>query len=93
MHITYELYKQNTSPETIAQIRGLSLITIESHLCYFIGIGELEVDEFVSKPVQQQVQKAVEAHGAASLKLLKENLPDEITYGNIRMVLASAGKL
>jgi Helix-turn-helix domain len=35
------------------------------------------------------IKEAVKIHGRESLKIIKENLPEDITYGEIRMVLAA----
>ncbi len=52
----------------------------------------MEIDDLVDKPQQQAIKKAAELFGVASLKTLKENLPEEISYGEIRMVLAAIDK-
>ena len=41
---------------------------------------------------QKAIIKASELYGKNSLKTLKENLPEEVSYGDIRMVLASMNK-
>ncbi|MEP6594583.1 MAG: DNA helicase RecQ [Ginsengibacter sp.] len=89
---TYNLYKQGKPISEIAEERKLSLQTIESHLSYFISEGELSVDEVVNKNKQEAITKAAEFHGVKSLKILKENLDKDVTYGDIRMVLASINK-
>jgi ATP-dependent DNA helicase RecQ len=86
---SFDLYKQGKSITKIAEERKLSKQTIESHLSYFVSEGELPVDELVSKIKQQLITDAAEVYGVASLKTLKENLPEDVSYGDIRMVLAS----
>jgi ATP-dependent DNA helicase RecQ len=74
----------------IAEERKLSINTIESHLSYFVSSGEIEIDDVVDALKQKAIQKAIEMFGASNgLKVLKENLPEEITYGEIKMVLAT----
>jgi ATP-dependent DNA helicase RecQ len=43
----------------------------------------------VSQEKQNQIKEAVKIHGRESLKNLKENLPEEIGYGEIKMVIAA----
>jgi uncharacterized protein YpbB len=53
-----------------------------------VGTGDLSIDEIVSKEKQALINNAVSKHGTVSLKALIDDLPKEITYGEIRMVLA-----
>ncbi|MEO6454131.1 MAG: RecQ family ATP-dependent DNA helicase, partial [Ginsengibacter sp.] len=87
--ISYDLYKQGKSINEIAEERKLSKQTIESHLSYFVGEGELAINELVNDDKQKFIIDATNVYGATSLKTLKENLPEEVSYGDIRMVLAS----
>jgi PIF1-like helicase/Helix-turn-helix domain/HRDC domain/Helicase len=86
--VTYDLYKQSKTIEEIAKERNLTTATIEGHLAHYIGIGELDINDFVSKEKQQVIKDAVAIHGSLSHKLLIENLPSGISYGDIKMVLA-----
>lgn len=87
--ITCEMYKEGKTISEIAEERNLSVNTIESHLSYYISAGEFDVDEFVDIQKQVAIKKAFEIFGGGSLRILKDNLPEEIGYGDIRMVLAS----
>jgi len=89
---SYNLYRQGKLISEIAEERKLSVQTIESHLSYFISEGELSVDELVNKNKQKAIIKVAELHGIKSLKMLKDNLNEEVSYGDIRMVLASMNK-
>lgn len=89
---SYELYKAGKSIEEIAEERQLHATTIEGHLSYYISKGELDINTFVSSEKQEAITKAAETFGVASLRLLKDNLPEEISFGEIRMVLAARGK-
>lgn len=87
--LSFDQYKNGYSIEAIAEERGLSTNTIESHLSYYISTGKLGLDEFVSKDHQALIKAAEKKYGRLSLKRLKENLPDAISYGSIKMVLDS----
>lgn len=90
---TYEMYRQGKSIEAIATERNLSLSTIETHLSYFVTTGELKIEELVAPNKQKMIEEAVGKHGDAALRTLKDNLPEEITYGEIRMVVAAMSKV
>ncbi len=91
-HITYTMFKQGKTIAEIAEERNLVSNTIESHLSYYITSGDLLIDDLLDINKQQAIKKAAQLFGTTSLKVLKENLPGEITYGEIRMVLAFLNK-
>jgi hypothetical protein len=57
-------------------------------LAYFIGVGEININDLVSKEKQKLVKDVIDKYGSLSLKTLIDNLPDGINYGEVRMVLA-----
>ncbi|MEP7143561.1 MAG: helix-turn-helix domain-containing protein [Ferruginibacter sp.] len=86
---SFNLYKEGKTIEEIATIRNMATGTIEQHLSYFVSIGEIDVNSFVSPDNQVLVRSAIEKFGLSSSKALKENLPETITYCEIRMMMAS----
>ena len=87
--ISFELYKAGKGIAEIAKERNYVTSTIEGHLSYFVGTGELNVDEFVSKEKLSLIKDTVTKFGSSSLKVLIDNLPKEISYNEIRMALAA----
>ena len=87
--VTYDLYKQGKSTDEIAKERNFTVATIEGHLAYYIGLGDLDINDFVTKEKLQKIKDAVAIHGAVSHKTLIDNLPKSISYGEIKMVLAA----
>jgi len=86
---TWEFLRQGLNPRQIAMKRGLALSTIESHLADLVGAGMVtDISPFVSAERQRQIQSALQSKGSQHLKALKEALPAEISYGEIRLVLA-----
>lgn len=90
--ISFHLYKEGKDIAAIAKERNLSASTIEGHLAYFVGSGEIDINEFVNIEKQGLINEAVAIHGTGSHKTLIEYLPPGISYGEIRMVVA-AGKI
>ncbi len=86
--ISFQLYKEGKTIEEIAAERNFTFNTIEGHLSYFVGTGEIELGKLMSKPKQDQIKSAIEKYGVESLAVLFENLKD-ISFGEIRMVIAS----
>lgn len=88
---TLQMYRQGKSITDIAQERSMAASTIEGHLSHFIFMGELAADAFVSKEIQHLIMEAVDKFGTASLKTIKENVPENISYGDIKITLAAHG--
>ena len=86
--ISFGLFQQGKSVAEIAKERNLSVSTIEAHLAWYVGTGEIDINKMVSVEKQLLIKAAAETHGYKSHKILKENLPDNISYGDIKMVLA-----
>ncbi len=87
--VSFDLFKDGKTVSEIATIRSLTKGTIEGHLTHFIGTGEINIDALVSKEKQEQIKNAVTKLGDVGHKILIENLPDSISYNEIKMVLAA----
>jgi len=89
---TFNLYRQGKNTSEIATARGLSLVTIESHLSHFVQTGDLDVKELVAENKLTIIIEAVENYGAERLAPLKEVLGDAYTYGEIKAVISWMNK-
>jgi DNA-binding CsgD family transcriptional regulator len=87
--ISFNLFKEGKTIEEIAKERNFSIVTIEGHLSHFVGTGEIDINKMLSQQKQILIKAAIKIHGRESLKTLKENLPEDISYGEIRMVMAA----
>jgi uncharacterized protein YpbB len=87
--ISYELYRQGKSISEIAEARGLVTNTIEGHLAHYVGLGMLDVSDLVADTKISSIKQAAEKKGIQNLKVIKEHLGDNVSYGEIRMVLES----
>jgi ATP-dependent DNA helicase RecQ len=90
--LSFNLYKEGKNIAAIAAERNLTIGTIEGHLIPFISSGQIEIGELVTVKKQLAILGAVAVHGALSHKTLIENLPADISYNDIRMVLAAGEK-
>jgi len=87
---TYELFQQGLSPEQIAAERNRVVGTIYKHLTELIERGDVSVDDVIPADVRQQIENAIAQMGMASLSPVKELLPNEISYDQIRCVVIAA---
>jgi hypothetical protein len=87
--LSYNLFKAGKSVAEIAKERNFTVSTIEGHLAWFVGNGDININEMLSSEKLQIIKSAIKTYGASSLKILKENLPPDISYSEIRLVLAS----
>ena len=85
---SYEMYRDGRSVTEISAARQLAVTTVETHLSYYVSTGELEIHEFVNRDKQEMIEEAITKYGSLSLKVLKDNLPENISYGEIRMMVA-----
>ena len=88
-------YKQDYSPEQIAKIRSLGVSTIYNHLVlWYLAGGELPVEKFVSPDEEQMILQVLpEAGSPHILRAIKDQLPETISYEQIRMVIAKRQKM
>ena len=87
--ISFNLYKEGKKISEIATERNLAVGTIESHLISFVAKGEIMILELVPADKRKLILDAAAKYGTLSHKTLIENLPSNITYNEIKMVLAA----
>ena len=88
VYYTYQLLEEGLSPAEIAQRRGLVESTIYSHLAQLIAEGAVPLARLVPEEVRQQVLAATAQASTPGLSAIKALLPDDVSYGVIRCVLA-----
>jgi uncharacterized protein YpbB len=73
--------------DEIAANRGLTKTTIEGHLAHFIKTKEISLRDFVSQEKENKVLSAMKEESQMSAFFALLN--GEVSYGEIRMVMAS----
>jgi uncharacterized protein YpbB len=58
----------------------------------FIASGDIDITDLVPVKKQEAIVAAIAVHGSLSHKTLIDNLPADISYNDIRMVLAAGEK-
>ncbi len=89
---SFKMYREGRTIADIARERKLSPQTVEGHLCHFILLGELAIDDLVSEEKISRIRPLL-SPGPASLTPVKEKLGNDISYGEIRMVQAWVNSL
>ena len=87
---TFKLYKQGMSVKEIAKERDLNQRTIITHLAHYVAKGMISVDEFISPEKIEAIRDAIDAQGSIKkLSAIKEACPEDVTYQDIILVIAS----
>ncbi|MGO4886854.1 DNA helicase RecQ [Anaerobacillus sp. MEB173] len=89
-HTTFELVKQGMSIHDIANEREITVTTAMNHLikCHEEDL-DIDLEQFVSPEHKVLILEVIEQVGAERLKPIKEALPEEVEYYEIRIVLQS----
>jgi ATP-dependent DNA helicase RecQ len=85
---SFRLYKEGKSVDEIAKERNLTQQTIEGHLAHYVSIGEISVSELVSREKILLIEPIAKAFSGKSLTPIKEKLGKEISFGEIKLVVA-----
>jgi PIF1-like helicase/Helix-turn-helix domain/HRDC domain/UvrD-like helicase C-terminal domain len=85
---SFRLYKQGKRVEEIAKERSLTQQTIEGHLAHYISIGEINIEELVSKEKFLLIESHTKEFEGGSITTIKEKIGNKISFGEIRLVLA-----
>lgn len=88
---TFKLYKEGKSITIIAKERNLTVNTIEGHLAKFVRRGDIKIEELVSREKIILIEPAVKNYSSGSITPIKQKLGEEISFGEIKLVMASLG--
>lgn len=89
--LTFQLYQDGLKPGLIAIERGLSLGTIMGHLQRYVEAGDIPLVDIVAPERQQAIERAMATAGpTAGVAAIKELCPPEVSYDEIRMVMAAS---
>ena len=87
--ITLQLHREGHTIEDIAQMRGLTSGTVESHLGTCIAAGKLKVEELLTPEQIHEINTALEKAADPSLSAVKSLLDESYSFGMLRWVLQS----
>jgi ATP-dependent DNA helicase RecQ len=86
---TIRMLKEGRNFEEIAQLRERRLATVVDLVAELVERGRLEFDpKWIAAERREQIEAAIQKLGADRMKTIKDALPPEVTYGEIRLVAA-----
>jgi hypothetical protein len=85
---TYKLFKEGKTVADIAAARNFALSTIEGHLAHFVQSGEISIEEVVSREKIVLIEPALQYLQNGSISTVKQKLGNDISFGEIRLVMA-----
>ncbi|MBL7103832.1 MAG: helix-turn-helix domain-containing protein [Bacteroidales bacterium] len=85
--ISVELWKAGKTIEEITKERQFATSTIEGHLAYFVGTGELTVEEMVSAEKVKRISDFFQKQETTLLSEAKAALGEDVKYSELRFVL------
>jgi ATP-dependent DNA helicase RecQ len=86
---TLKLLQEGRTLEEIAQARGRQLSSVVSMVAAMVERGEVDFEPgWIHGDHQEKIEQTCKRLGMERLKPLKDALPEEVTYDEIRLVLA-----
>ena len=89
--VSYEMFCQGMTIEEIAKTRDLVTGTIAAHLEHYLREDKIKLEQVVTADKIQKVRTYLETHEFMGVVAIKAALGDEVSYADIRFVLATAG--
>lgn len=86
---TYKLYQSGKTISEIAAARNLSTATIEGHLAHYVEKGAISIEDLVSKEKILLIEPLAKNMEGNAVNPLKQQLGNDISYGEIKLVIAS----
>lgn len=84
--ITYELFKEGRSFSEIAAQRNLTESTIQSHLSYYIGTGDIDIFKIIEKSKVELIADYIRESKPDSFSAIKQYFGEQVSYAEIRFV-------
>ena len=86
---TFKLFAAGKTIKEIATERSLTVGTIENHLAHFVEHGELNINDIVTSQHQKIIRGIINSFDRAyALSEIKNLLPSDYTYAEIKLVIA-----
>jgi ATP-dependent DNA helicase RecQ len=87
---TLRLLAEGHSLQRIAEIRGRTLQTVVGTVAELIEDGEVEMKaDWVAQEHHELIEQAINTIGGTRLRAWKDALPEDVTYEEVRLVLAA----
>lgn len=86
--LSYRYYKEGKSPSEIATLREITISTVEGHLSYYVGLGLIDLFQFISKEKYETIKNVAVGLEKPFAGVIKERLGESYTFSEIRMAMA-----
>lgn len=86
--VTFDLYKEGKTIKEIAAERGFASTTIEGHLAHYVGLGLIDVKEFVEVEKMKTIIATIKKLDTNLLSEIKHHLGENYSYPEIKCTLA-----
>ncbi len=83
------LIRQGKTAEEVAQLRGLSISTVEGHIAKYIALRKLEAHYFISSEKVKKISEASKQLNTLNLTPIKELLGEAFSYRDVRYGIAA----
>ena len=81
-----EMFRRGSSPQEIAEERGLAVSTIEGHLARAVATGQLKIDDILADERRAAIEAVFDSMPDTALSERKAALGDEYSYGELKLV-------
>lgn len=85
---TFRLYKEGKTVIQIAKERNLAIQTVEGHLAHYVQNGQISIEDLISREKIVLIEPMVKDFAGGSIIHIKEKLGSNVSFGEIRLVLA-----
>ncbi|WP_108671088.1 helix-turn-helix domain-containing protein [Peribacillus acanthi] len=90
--ITYRMLGKGYGIDEIAAVRGLKTSTVEDHIVELaLSIKDFNISPYVSEEIFQEILSISNKLKTKQLKIIKQELDHQVSYFQIRLVLAKSG--
>jgi hypothetical protein len=86
-----KLFQQGQTIAEIASARSLAVSTIETHLARYVRSGDIRIDDLVSREKFVLIELAFKDFDGKLITPVKHKLGNDISFGEIRLVMAALG--
>ena len=90
--VSYEMFCQGMTIEEIAKARDLVTGTIATHLEHYLREDKIKLEQVVTADKIKKVRTYLETHEFMGVVAIKAALGDDVSYADIRFVLATVGR-
>ena len=86
--ISFDLFNEGKAISVIAKERELNMSTIEGHLAYYVGTGEIPVNKLIPQELSDLIVSHFEGNDDLKMGPVKAALGEKVSWSDIRFVVS-----